>query len=101
MKHFFYLALLSAATVGSTAHAVELSGNISIESRVFVNEALDIINQHDNYNSFAIEPELYQQWDNNQQSLNLKAFYRHDQHDDERSHGDIRELSWTGVYDNF
>ena len=89
--------MLSAS---ATVNAVELSGNISLQHRHFLNDALDS-RQHDQYSSVALEPELYQEWDGGNQSLTLLGFYRHDQHDEERSHGDIRELSWTGVYDNF
>ena len=100
MKQLFYFTLLTFATFSSTAQAVMLSGNISLQARHFFNTPLDQ-NQHQHYNSFAIEPEIYQDWDNGQQALNFAAFYRYDQHDEERTHGDIRELSWTGVYDNF
>ena len=92
--------LLPLVAFSSTLHAADFSGNISVQSRLFQHDALDT-NQHNHYNSVAIEPELYQKWDDGKQSLNAKVFYRHDQHDEERSHGDIRELSWTGVYDNF
>lgn len=104
MKLFFYkillLLILFSSTASSTTSAAELSGNLSLQSRTFFNDPLNI-NQHDQYSSFAIEPELYQEWDSGQQMLNVAAFYRHDQYDEERTHGDIREFAWTGVYDNF
>ncbi len=77
-----------------------LSGNISLQARHFFNTPLDQ-NQHQHYNSFAIEPEIYQDWDNGQQALNFAAFYRYDQHDEERTHADIRELSWLKVFDDW
>lgn len=98
MKSIFAAALLALAS--STASAVELSGNLSLQSRTFLNEPLDP-NQHNQYSSFALEPELYQESESGQHSFNAALFYRRDQHDDERTHGDIRELSWTGVYDEF
>ena len=92
--------IFATVMVSSNVHAAELSGNISVQHRHFFNDPLDS-QQHKHYNSFAAEPEFYQEWDNGNQSLNAVAFYRHDQHDDERTHGDIRELSWTGVFDDF
>ncbi len=100
MKQFFGSTLLLLTLTSSTVYAVELSGNISLQSRAFFNDPLDS-NQHNQYSSFALEPELYQAWDDSQQMLNASVFYRHDQYDDERTHGDIREFSWTGVFDNF
>jgi hypothetical protein len=99
MKLFLYKTLL-LALFSTAVCAAELSGNISLQSRAFFNDPLDS-NQHNQYSSFALEPELYQAWDDGQQMLNAAVFYRHDQHDEERTHGDIRELSWTGVYDSF
>ncbi len=99
MKLLFGKILL-LALFSSAVYAAELSGNISLQSRTFFNDPLDS-NQHNQYSSFALEPELYQAWDNGQQMLNASVFYRHDQHDEERTHGDIREFSWTGVYDSF
>jgi len=81
-------------------HALELSGNISLQQRSFFSDPLDA-RQHNNYTSFAIEPELYQSWDDNKQSLVFKPFHRHDQYDDERTHSDIRELAWLGVFDSW
>ena len=100
MKQFCCFSFLLLSLLSSTAHAVKLSGNISIQSRLFQHDALDT-NQHNHYNSFALEPEIYQAWDNRKQALNFAAFYRYDQYDDERTHADIRELSWLKVFDNW
>ena len=100
MKPLFYPVLFLVTLYSSTVNAVELSGKLSLQSSTFLNDPLDS-NQHNQNNSFAAEPELYQDWDSGQQMLNVAAFYRYDQYDEERTHGDIRELSWTGVYDDF
>ncbi|MCK4704029.1 MAG: hypothetical protein KAT90_00995 [Gammaproteobacteria bacterium] len=100
MKQFFFFSFLFLSLVSSTVYAVELSGNISLQARHFFDEPLDQ-NQHKHYNSFAIEPEMYQAWDNKKQALNFSAFYRYDQYDDERTHADIRELSWLKVFDGW
>ena len=100
MKQFFCFNFLLLILLSSTVHAFELSGNISLQARHFFDEPLDQ-NQHQHYNSFAIEPEIYHAWDGGQQALNIIAFYRHDQHDDERTHADIRELSWIKVFNDW
>lgn len=99
MKLFFSKTLL-LVLFSSAVCAAELSGNISLQLRAFFNDPLDS-NQHNQYSSFALEPEFYQAWNDSKQMLNAAVFYRHDQYDEERTHGDIRELSWTGVFDNF
>ncbi|NOQ13731.1 MAG: hypothetical protein GQ583_04525 [Methyloprofundus sp.] len=71
----------------------ELSGKISFEELGFFHDRLDP-RQHNNYVSFAIEPELYREWDNGKQSFTFVPFYRYSQHDSQRTHFDIRELTW-------
>jgi hypothetical protein len=95
--HFVFLALLLSSTA---LGAVELSGNISLQSRLFFNDPIDL-DQHNHYPGFALEPEIYQQWDDNRQRLTLAAFYRYDQYDDARTHADIRELAWLGMFDQW
>lgn len=73
--------------------AGEWSGFISAESRYFSERATDS-RQADNMVSLAFQPEYYHEWDNRKQSLTFVPFFRMDSHDRERSHTDIRELSW-------
>lgn len=87
------------ATV-SVSEAVEISGYIALQERAFFNDPLDP-RQHNNYVSFSTEPELYHSWDDGDQSITVKPFYRHDQHDEERTHADVRELSWLMVSDDW
>ncbi len=76
------------------------SGFISGEWRYFV-EGGDGFSQQRNNFSFATEPELYLPLDNGRDSLTFTAFYRWDKNDDERTHGDIRELKWHKVEDSW
>ncbi len=71
----------------------ELSGKISVEELGFFHHKLDS-QQHNNYISGAIEPELYREWDNGKQSFTFSPFFRYSQHDNRRTHFDIRELTW-------
>jgi len=73
--------------------AAEWSGNITAEARYFFEDALDN-RQHRSTFSLSAQPEFYHEWDNRYQSLTFVPFIRWDEHDDERSHFDIRELTW-------
>jgi hypothetical protein len=84
----------------STTHALELSGNISVQQRSFFSDPLDT-RQHNHYASFSVEPELYHSWDGDNQSFTFTPFHRQDQHDEKRTHTDVRELSWLKVFDNW
>ena len=87
---FYALALL---TITTCATAGEWSGFVALENRYFPEDALSS-EQHDNYLSIVAEPEYYRDWDNGRQSFIFVPFVRIDQHDDERTHVDIRELEW-------
>jgi len=87
---FYALALL---TITTCATAGEWSGFVALENRYFPEDALSS-EQHDNYLSIVAEPEYYRDWDDNRQSFIFVPFVRIDQHDDERTHVDIRELEW-------
>jgi hypothetical protein len=100
MKQVGLLYGVLLLTCSSASQAFELSGNIAIQDRVFLDDPLEP-GQHNNYASFSVEPELYHSWDKDTQSLTITPFYRYDQHDDERTHADIRELSWQKVFDNW
>ena len=85
----------------SKASEFELSGKVGFEQRYFLNEG-----QYDNQlthtqASLYIEPELYWSWDDGVSSITFKPFYRIDERDEERTHGDIRELSYIYVGDNW
>ncbi|MDH5572356.1 MAG: hypothetical protein OEY89_11360 [Gammaproteobacteria bacterium] len=69
------------------------------ELRYFSSGPLDSRQQENNV-SFALEPEYFYQSDNTQ-SLTFKLFARYDQHDNERSHADIRELMWIKAADQW
>ena len=84
-----------------TCIAGEWTGNLAIQARHFLQDPL-IVNsqQHSNYLSVSAEPEYYISWGENQ-SFTFTPFVRLDQYDDERSHGDIREMLWLGVFDGW
>ena len=73
--------------------ADEWSGHVAAEYRYFSETALTA-EQHDSYLSVATQSEWFHDWDGGRQSFTFVPFYRYDQHDDERTHADIRELTW-------
>lgn len=103
--HPIFAATIVTASVltvvsASNLHAGEFSGYIGGQARVFFEDPLSPA-QHNSYLSAVAEPEYTQQWDDGAQSFNAILFYRVDQYDEQRTHGDIRELSWTGVYQDW
>ena len=88
------LALLPLSFVASAE--VEISGSAGLEQRYFVQDAL-YPEQNRSQLSVYFEPEFYTEFNDGNDSLLFKPFYRVDQHDDERTHGDIRELMWLHV----
>ena len=73
--------------------ASEWAGHIGAEYRAFVNDPADP-QQHDNNSSLFLQPEYFTDWDNGNQSFTFVPFARWDENDEERTHADIRELTW-------
>jgi len=100
MKRVLTGFILGTALLNTPAMAAQWSGYVSGQFRGFFEDPADP-RQHNTYLSAAAEPEFYHSWQGGVHSFNTKLFYRVDQHDENRTHGDIRELSWTGVFDAF
>lgn len=88
--------LLSSLTV----QAGEWSGYVSGEFLGFVEEGA-FPSQHRSYLSFAAEPEYIHEWNNGDDLFTFTPYALLDQHDSNRSHADIRELSWIHVSDDW
>jgi len=82
------------------ALCLELSGYTGIEDLGFIDNPQDS-RQHNNYISGVIEPELQHKWDNDTQSFTFVPFFRYSQHDNHRTHFDIRELTWLKAADTW
>lgn len=79
---------------------VEIAGEAAIEQRYFLQDAL-YEQQSRGQMSLFVEPEIYTEFNDGLDSIVFKPFYRVDQHDDERTHADIRELMWLHVADDW
>lgn len=85
--------LFLGISYSSVANAWEISGYVGLESLAFIEEPL-YKEQHQHYISGVIEAELYHEWDNGSQSFAFVPYFRGSQHDSQRTHFDIRELTW-------
>ena len=91
-----FTALIVGAALYCTAsasHGGEWSGYLSGEARAFAHAPADP-RQHGNSLSLSAQPEYYTSWDDGRQSFTFVPFARWDANDDQRSHADIRELTW-------
>ncbi|MFT4564759.1 MAG: hypothetical protein ACI9BW_004529 [Gammaproteobacteria bacterium] len=88
--------------VGSAGDGVswDVSGFYSAEARAFIHDA-QYPRQHEANASFAIQPELYVEWDKGNQSLLVVPFARWDQGDPRRTHVDLREFSYINSTRNW
>jgi hypothetical protein len=107
MKKVALLALtvsaLSATIFVQQSYAAEfeLSGKIGVEERYFF-QSPKYQDQHGKSDlSILAEPELYWSWNEENDSVIFKPYARVDQYDSERTHFDIRELTWTHVGDDW
>ncbi len=93
-------ALLSVLTLlALPAGAGELSGFVLGEARLFPSEALHP-GQDDQSASFALQPEFYHEFEDGS-SFTLVPFVRVDSADDERTHFDLREFTYLGLFEDF
>jgi len=96
-----YISLFSAMlTSGLVSNLViaetysDFSGNLSFDSRWFTDKGLS--GQDQSQLSVALDPEFYLDSESGNQRLVIHPFYRYDNLDEERTHGDFRELYWRG-----
>lgn len=89
------LVLLALITLLLTqpVRAMEWSGWLAADYQHFPREPL-YPGQRDDSHSAALQLQVTHQWDSHQQQFEFVPFARYDPQDDERSHTDIRELSW-------
>ena len=90
------LLVLASSLAASAQDAQEWSGRISVELRGFF-LAPDDPGQPRALASLSLQPEWYREW--RTQTILVVPFVRFDPSDRERTHGDIRELSWRMVHD--
>jgi len=104
MKNLLLCSTMFCLLVGHffslQANEFEMRGNIELQDRIFIQDPL-LPSQPNNQLSFAATPEFFWSWNDDQDSLEFVPFARVDQQDAERTHSDIRELSWVHVGDDW
>ena len=93
------LAMLLCCPALASANA-ELTWEVTVESRWFTQDAAQHHQANSQY-SLTFEPEYFLAWNDDADSLVFKPFLRLDNQDSERRHGDIRELIWIHVQDDW
>lgn len=92
MKYWIYCLTILCLILD--VQAGEWSGYIASELRYFSHPPISPA-QYDDVNlSLSAQPEYSHEWDDGYQSFVFVPFVRLDEHDSERSHFDIRELTW-------
>ena len=90
----YFLSLFLPLISATVAFAGDLSGNISLQGRYFNQKGAFSGQQKSGGLSLSLLPEYKHQWDNEHKQFTFTPFYRWDQHDKERTHGDIRQLDF-------
>jgi len=90
--------ILLALTCLLATHGVQAGfrGYVAAEVLGFAEDPRDN-RQHEVYGSLAFEPEYFHEWNRRDDLFTFKPYFMVDSHDDDRSHVDIRELSWIHV----
>lgn len=92
-----FLFLLAPASI----FANEWSGTTGLEIREFTQTAQDNRQDYSSNVSLVLETQYFHEWDNKQQGIAFVPFLRLDEHDNERTHFDIRELTYFTVAENW
>lgn len=90
------LTTLLTTTRANAADLTQISGSVELQQHSFFEDPLDP-RQHNNYSSVAATAEFYHSWNDQNDALTITPFGRYVQHDNERSHADLRELNWLHV----
>lgn len=95
------LTALMSFTATSAIAQISVDGKIDYEATAFFNDSLIPANDQNFNSAISFEAEVYSELGDGSHSISFKPFYRFDEMDDERTHGDIRELIWHKVADEY
>jgi hypothetical protein len=108
VEHFKRVTLIAALVLNSmllsslaSADEFEFSGKVGFEQRYFAEEGKYEKQLEHSQVSIFVEAEFYWDWNDGSDTLTFKPFYRQDEYDNERSHADIRELSYIHASDGW
>lgn len=89
------LAALLVFAVVPGAHAWQVRGELGLEGRYF-DQAGPEVDWHHNGSVYG-QVEILHDWNRGRDLFTFIPYARQDEHDQRRTHGDIRELSWIHV----
>jgi len=89
---------VALSTVGF-AEGYSLDWEVGVETRLFTEGAS--YEQQNHTVSIRTQAEFYYAWNNGNDSVEFVPWYVVDQQDEERTHGDIQELAWIHVGDDW
>lgn len=89
-------AACAALLAASAAQAIEFKPRLEAEGRWFFEDEDDAV-----LGSAAGTLEFFQGWDDGKQRIVGELFQRYDAQDDARTHGDVRELYYQVIADDF
>jgi len=99
-KYFLRVCAASLmCCIYTAASAADIDGSVELEQRYFFENDPRGLSQ--GQTSVRLELEIYTEWNNGDDQLIFEPLIRLDSQDDERSHGDIRQLIWTHSGDNY
>lgn len=98
--HLFAAFLVLLLPAAAAALELDVSGSVGLETRAFF-QSPRFPAQADASVSVSFRPEVYALWGDDRQSLLFVPFFRLDQNDSRRTHGDLRELSYIYAADAF
>lgn len=101
LKPWVFLAGLFTALPAQADTYYEMSGKVTADLRYFTQDAQFEGQDYDTNLSFTVEPEFFWEWNDGTDSLTFTPFLRVDERDSERTHADIRELSWVHIGDDW
>lgn len=100
MRRFYRVLPLFFCASVLADNDISFRGNVSGEWRYYPDSPQYEEQLQDNQLSFSAKPEMRYKL-NRDNVLTFVPFYRFDQEDDERSHGDIREAHWLYLADDW
>jgi hypothetical protein len=90
--------LVALTLVAAPLQGQQITGELELETRAFPRPPL-WADQSRNNVSLRFQPEIFREWDRGRLTFQFEPFVRLDYADGERTHVDIRELSFTRAWD--
>lgn len=102
LRYVFSFVLIASTLSFKAMASSSWDGSIELEHRYFFDsDASQSFNVARSQSSAKLEMEFYRDWNDGDDTLVFEPFLRADSRDSERTHGDIRQLIWSRLADNW